>query len=318
MATSDIPARGFEGLKSVHDSKHKQDEVKVYQGKVRDVVDLGDKLLMVTTDRISAFDIIWGMVPGKGEILNALTVHWLNNAKSILPTAFLDSPTPHSQLVKKAQVLPVEMIVRGYITGSAWRAYSSGKGWPGIDFPQGLKENQKLDSPILTPTTKAEQGEHDEAISEKDILEKGLIAPEHWETMKAAALALFDLGTKELAHQGLILVDTKYEFGLIDGQVVLIDEVHTPDSSRFWYAEDYLPRFQAGESPRKLDKEFFRAWLLEQGFDPEKGQPFPIPDAVLSELRQRYEEAYQVITGNEMTYSSLNFQAEIQKLQSLM
>jgi phosphoribosylaminoimidazole-succinocarboxamide synthase len=121
-----------------------------------------------------------------------------------------------------------------------------------------------------------------------------------------------------LAQQGLILVDTKYEFGLIDGQVVLIDEVHTPDSSRFWYAEDYLPRFQAGESPRKLDKEFFRAWLLEQGFDPEKGQPFPIPDAVLSELRQRYEEAYQVITGNEMTYSSLNFQAEIQKLQSLM
>jgi phosphoribosylaminoimidazole-succinocarboxamide synthase len=275
-------------------------------------------LLMVTTDRISAFDIIWGMVPGKGEILNALSVHWLEKARGILPTAYLESPSPHSQLVKKAQVLPVEMIVRGYITGSAWRAYASGSGWPGIDFPPGLKENQELSQPILTPTTKAEQGQHDEAISEKRILDSGLIAPEHWEIMKKSALALYDLGRQELAQQGLILVDTKYEFGLIDGQVVLIDEVHTPDSSRFWYAGDYNARFEAGESPRKLDKEFFRAWLLDQGFDPEKGRAFPIPVGVLAELRERYEEAYQAITGKKMAYSGMKSEAELKKIQSLL
>jgi len=289
-----------------------------YQGKVRDVVDLENSLLLVTTDRISAFDLIWGQVPGKGELLTRLTLYWLAKAQSIIPTALIDSPSPHSMRMRKAQVIPVEMIVRGYLAGSAWRAYNNGQGLPGLELPSGLKENQKLDHPVLTPTTKASSGEHDHPISEEDILKGNLVSQEIWEQMSQASMDLFNLGTKELDQGGLILVDTKYEFGLVDGQLILIDEVHTPDSSRFWFSQDYEERMSEGQHPRQLDKEYFRKWLLNQGFDPQGSHTFEVPPEVLTDLQNRYEEAFEGITGKKMTYSGMNPQAETQILLSLM
>lgn len=287
----------------------------LYQGKVRDVVDLGDQLIMVASDRISAFDRILGTVPAKGEILSRISTWWFHQTQDLVPNHLVSEIIPRAVLTKKAKVLPVEVIVRGYLTGSLWRDYQSGKGWPGITLAAGMKNNQKFDRPLLTPTTKAAVGDHDEPISAADIVARGLVSRDLWSQVEAAALSLFQRGQEILASRGLILVDTKYEFGTVDGKLILVDEVHTPDSSRFWYADDYPQAFAEGREPKKLDKEYLRQWLLAKGFSGH-GEPPVIPAEVMDEVYRRYALAFQLITGEEFHPSELSVEAQTQKILS--
>ena len=272
----------------------------VYHGKVRDVYTINDNLLaMVATDRISAFDVILPKgIPFKGQVINQIASYFLQSTADIVPNWRLADPDPMVTVGYRCQGFPVEMIIRGYLTGSAWREYAAGnRTLCGVQLPEGMKENQKFPEPIITPTTKAAEG-HDENISREEIIAQGLVSEEDYAQMAAYTRRLFARGTEMAAKKGLILVDTKYEFGKRDGKVILIDEIHTPDSSRYFYAEGYEERFAKGEPQRQLSKEFVRQWLIEHGFMGKEGQQVPeMTPEFCNEVSQRYIELYEHITG---------------------
>ncbi len=277
-------------------------QTSVYNGKVRDVYSINDDILvMVATDRISAFDVILPKgIPYKGQMLNQIASKFLDETKDICPNWKLANPDPMVTVGLKCQGFPVEMIVRAYLCGSAWRAYKSGvRELCGIKLPEGMKENQKFPKPIITPTTKAEIGEHDQDISKEEILKRGLVSKEDYEVLEKYTMALFERGTEIAAKRGLILVDTKYEFGKKDGKIYLIDEIHTPDSSRYFYAEGYEERFAKGEAQKQLSKEFVREWLMENGFQGKEGQQVPeMTPQIVTSVSDRYIELFENITGD--------------------
>ena len=272
----------------------------VYHGKVRDVYNINDDLMvMVATDRISAFDVVLPKgIPFKGQVLNQIAAKFLDASADVVPNWKLATPDPMVTIGLKCEGFRVEMIIRGYLTGSAWRAYEAGeRTLCGVALPEGMKENQKFPTPIITPTTKADEG-HDENISKEEIIAQGLVSKEDYELMEQYTYKLFEIGTKIAAEKGLILVDTKYEFGKRDGKVYLIDEVHTPDSSRYFYAEGYEEKFAKGEPQRQLSKEFVRKWLIEHNFMNQPGQVMPeITDEYAESVSERYIELYEHITG---------------------
>lgn len=272
----------------------------VYHGKVRDVYNLGNRLCMVATDRISAFDVILPEgIPYKGQVLTQIAAKFLDATTDICPNWKLATPDPQVTVGVFCEGFPLEMIVRGYLCGSAWRAYKSGvREICGVRLPEGMRENQKFSTPIITPTTKAEIGEHDADISKEEILARGLATPEEYALLEKYTLALFERGTEIAAKRGLILVDTKYEFGKRGDEIYLMDEIHTPDSSRYFYAEGYQERFEAGEPQRQLSKEFVREWLMENGFQGKAGQQVPeMTPEVVNSISERYIELYEHITG---------------------
>lgn len=273
----------------------------LYVGKVRDVYNISDDyLLMVVTDRISAFDVVLPEgIPYKGQVLNQIAEWFLDMAKEIVPTWNIASPDPNVTIGYKCEPYPVEMIVRGYLTGSSWRAYKSGaREICGIALPEGMKEHQKFAKPIITPTTKAEQGKHDEDISGAEIISRGLVSESEYKKLEEYSLKLFMKGSEVAASQGLILVDTKYEFGKRNGEIHLIDEIHTPDSSRYFYADGYQERFNSGEPQRQLSKEFVREWLMENGFQGRAGEKVPeMTPAFVEQISARYIELFERITG---------------------
>ena len=279
----------------------------VTRGKVRDIFELGDSLLIVTTDRISAFDRVLTMIPCKGEVLNRISLFWFDKTSDIIENHVKKQITSRSILVKKCDVIPVEVVVRGYLTGSAWRDYVKGKLISGIKLREGMRFNEKFEQPIVTPSTKAERGVHDEPISEEELIERGVVSEDLWQEIRETALRLFERGTEIAASNGLILVDTKYEFGLCDGQLILIDELHTPDSSRYWFKESYDELFERGEKQREFDKEYLRQWLIVKGFMGE-GEIPEIPDEVKVEVAWKYIQAYEKITGADFVPES--FEAE--------
>ena len=273
----------------------------VYHGKVRDVYNInGEKLVMVATDRISAFDVVLPEgIPYKGQMLNQIAAKFLDATTDICPNWKLATPDPMVTVGVMCEGFPVEMIVRGYLCGSAWRAYKSGvREICGVKLPEGMRENQKFPTPIITPTTKAEMGMHDEDISKEEILAKGLATLEEYATLEKYTLALFERGTKMAAERGLILVDTKYEFGKHNGQIYQMDEIHTPDSSRYFYSEGYEERFEKGEPQKQLSKEFVREWLMANGFQGKEGQTVPeMPPEIVNSISVRYIDLYDHITG---------------------
>ncbi|MBQ8226284.1 MAG: phosphoribosylaminoimidazolesuccinocarboxamide synthase [Bacteroidaceae bacterium] len=272
----------------------------VYHGKVRDVYFVEDKLVMVATDRISAFDVVLPKgIPFKGQMLNQIAAKFLDATQDICPNWKLATPDPMVTVGVKCEGFAVEMIVRGYLCGSAWRAYKSGvREICGVRLPDGMRENEKFPTPIITPTTKAEIGEHDADISKEEILAQGLATPEEYALLEKYTLALFERGTQMAAERGLILVDTKYEFGKHNGEIYLMDEIHTPDSSRYFYSEGYAERFEAGEPQKQLSKEFVREWLMSNGFQGQEGQQVPeMTDEIVEGISARYIELYEHITG---------------------
>lgn len=282
---------------------HFPGQVSVYNGKVRDVYNINnEKLVMVATDRISAFDVILPKgIPFKGQVLNTIASRELDATKDICPNWKLATPDPMVTVGYMCKGYPVEMIVRGYLCGSAWRAYKAGaRELCGVKLPEGMRENQKFPTPIITPTTKAEIGDHDENISREEILAKGLVPEKEYEIMEKYTLALFERGTEIAAKRGLILVDTKYEFGLHNGKVTLMDEIHTPDSSRYFYSEGYEEKFEKGEPQKQLSKEFVREWLLSNNFQGQEGQKLPeMTDEIVENISNRYIELYENITGEK-------------------
>lgn len=281
---------------------HFPHQVSVYHGKVRDVYDINDNLLvMVATDRISAFDVILPEgIPYKGQVLNQIAAKFLDATSHVVPNWKIATPDPMVTVGYKCEGFKVEMIIRGYLTGSAWRDYAAGcRELCGVKLPDGMKENEKFPEPIITPTTKADEG-HDENISREEIISRGIVSKEDYETMEAYTRSLFEIGTKMAAEKGLILVDTKYEFGKRDGKVILIDEIHTPDSSRYFYADTYAELFAKGEPQRQLSKEFVRQWLIEHGFMGKSGQTVPeMTPAFIESVSERYIELYEHITGEK-------------------
>lgn len=277
-------------------------QTNVYHGKVRDVYSIGnDILVMVATDRISAFDVILPKgIPSKGQVLNQIAASFLDATADIVPNWKLATPDPMVTVGKKCEGFAVEMIIRGYLTGSAWRAYKEGcREICGVKLPDGMRENERFPEPIITPTTKAAEG-HDEDISREDIIAKGIVSKEDYEQMEKYTRALFARGTEIAASKGLILVDTKYEFGKADGKVILMDEIHTPDSSRYFYADGYQEKFEKGEPQKQLSKEFVRQWLIENGFMGKEGQQVPeMTDEYCETVSQRYIELYEDITGKK-------------------
>ena len=279
----------------------------VYHGKVRDVYSVGDELVMVATDRISAFDVILPKgIPYKGQMLNQIAAKFLDATADIVPNWKKATPDPMVTVGVRCQGFPVEMIVRGYLCGSAWRAYKNGvREICGVQIPEGMKENQRFETHIITPTTKAEIGEHDQDISKEEIIAQGLVSAEDYALLEKYTLALFERGSKIAAERGLILVDTKYEFGKHDGVIYLMDEIHTPDSSRYFYAEGYEERFQKGEAQKQLSKEFVREWLMDNGFQGKEGQQVPeMTDEIVMGISQRYQELYEKITGETFEMGS--------------
>lgn len=274
-----------------------------YIGKVRDVYTIEDNfIVMIATDRISAFDVVLPRgITYKGQVLNQIASMFLDSTSDIVQNWKIASPDPMVTIGYKCQGFPVEMIVRGYLTGSSWRAYKAGKREIcGVKIPDGMREHQKFDVPIITPTTKAEIGTHDEDISKEEIIERGLVSKEDYEMLEKYTLELFKRGSEIAANRGLILVDTKYEFGKRNGEIYLIDEIHTPDSSRYFYADGYEERFVKGEPQRQLSKEFVREWLMENGFSGKKGQKVPpIDDERVKIISGRYIELYEQITGKK-------------------
>lgn len=275
----------------------------VYHGKVRDVYNINnEKLVMVATDRISAFDVILPEgIPFKGQVLNQIAAKFLDATADICPNWKLASPDPMVTVGVMCEGFPVEMIVRGYLCGSSWRAYKSGvREICGVKLPDGMKENQKFDEPIITPTTKAEIGEHDADISKEEILKRGLATPEEYELLEKYTLALFKRGSEIANKRGLILVDTKYEFGKHDGKIYLMDEIHTPDSSRYFYMDGYEERFNKGEPQKQLSKEFVREWLMDNGFQGKEGQKVPeMTPEIVQSISDRYLELYENIVGEK-------------------
>lgn len=275
----------------------------VYHGKVRDVYSVGEnKLVMVASDRISAFDVILPKgIPFKGQMLNQIAAKFLDATADICPNWKLATPDPMVTVGVRCEGFPVEMIVRGYLCGSAWRAYKNGvREICGVKIPDGMKENQKFPNPIITPTTKAEIGMHDEDISKEEILAQGLVSKEDYEVLEKYTLALFQRGSEIAEKRGLILVDTKYEFGKADGTIYLMDEIHTPDSSRYFYKDSYLELFEKGEAQKQLSKEFVREWLMDNGFQGKEGQTVPeMTDEIVNSISERYIELYENITGEK-------------------
>ncbi len=272
-----------------------------YKGKVREVYELNSETLgIVVTDRISAFDFIMRQaIPFKGQILNQLAAFSFETVKDIVATHIIDVPHPNITIAKKCDPVPIEVVVRGYLTGHAWRTYKSGlRTLCGVDLPEGMVEHQKFPKPILTPATKATEG-HDEDISEADILKRGIADESLWNQIRETAFKLFARGTEVAAEQGLILVDTKYEFGIYNGELTLIDEVHTTDSSRYFYLEGYEERQANGEAQKQLSKEFLREWLMSQNFQGLEGQTLPdLPNEFRLEVFERYAELFEMLTGN--------------------
>ena len=271
---------------------------KRYTGKVRENFYVDDEIIMVTTDRVSAFDHVLGTIPFKGQILTEIANFWFEKTKHIAPNHIISSPDPQVLVARKAKTLPVEVIVRGYITGSLWREYEQSiNGQYGFLLPNGLKKDQKFDTPILTPSTKAEYGMHDEPIARKDIICE-LVDEKIYAQAEVYALKLFAAGQEWAFKQGLILVDTKYEFGMVDDELIVIDEIHTPDSSRYWIASEYEKRFNERNNQNMLDKENIRQWLIERGFSGEGTLPV-LTDEIRVTLAERYIELYTQLTGNE-------------------
>ncbi|MBL0743755.1 phosphoribosylaminoimidazolesuccinocarboxamide synthase [Chryseolinea lacunae] len=273
-----------------------------YRGKVRDVYYFGELMAMVATDRISAFDVILPRaIPDKGRVLNQIAAFNLQATKSLVPNWVISTPDQNVTIGFKCEPFAVEMVVRGYLAGHAWREYKAGKRiLCGVPLPEGLRENDKLPHPIITPTTKAHVG-HDEDISREDILKRGIVSEADYNTLEKYTFALFEKGTALAAERGLILVDTKYEFGKHNGTIFLIDEVHTPDSSRYFYAEGYEARQKSGEAQKQLSKEFVRQWLIENGFQGKDGQKVPeMTDPIVSSISTRYKELYQHVRGEAL------------------
>jgi len=289
-----------------------------YRGKVRDVYTLNDKMLgIVVTDRISAFDhIMKQAIPFKGQILNQLSAFSFDKVKEIVPNHLLAVPHPNVTIAKKCDPIPIEVVIRGYLTGHAWRTYKSGKReLCGVKLPGGMVEHQRFDSPILTPATKASEG-HDEDISEDEILNQNIVNETLWNQIRHVAFQLFDLGTEVAAKRGLILVDTKYEFGMYEGELTLIDEVHTSDSSRYFYADGYKQRLSEGKPQKQLSKEFLREWLMEHDFQGLEGQELPnLPDTFRWSIYQRYAELYNTLTGEQFEPRIIkNFDQELDSI----
>lgn len=276
---------------------------KKYEGKVRDNYTKNSQRIIITTDKVSAFDRVLCTIPFKGQVLNQMAAFWFDKTKDIVGNHVIDVPDPNVMVVKECEPVLVEMVIRGYITGvtttSAWYNYSRGvRNFCGNILPDGMKKDQKFEKPIITPTTKAAHGEHDENLGLNDCVKRGLITEKQRKRLEEASLKLFDRGTKIAAKQGIILVDTKYEFGLLNGEIILMDEIHTPDSSRFWFKDTYEELFNAGKEQRKIDKEYIRTWLAEKGFIGE-GEIPKITDEVRIEAARRYIQAYELITGQQ-------------------
>jgi len=284
-----------------------------YRGKVRDVYDIGDKLILITTDRQSAFDRILAAIPFKGQVLNLTSAWWFEKTNHIVKNHVIDLPDANVIVAEKCEVFPIEFVVRGYITGttstSLWTVYKTGsRNYCGIALPEGLIKNQRLSTPLLTPTTK--EKEHDRPISPEEIISEGWMSKNDWESASEIALQLFNFGQKKALESGLILVDTKYELGKdINGNIVLVDEIHTPDSSRYWISDTYDERFNGGKEPQNIDKEFLRLWFVDN-CDPYNDETLPsAPDELVVELSQRYIFLYETITGNRFKFPMNNLSA---------
>ncbi len=282
----------------------------IYNGKVRDVYNIDDKyLLMVVSDRISAFDVVLPKgIPYKGQVLNQIAAKFLDATADIVPNWKIATPDPTVTFGHKCEPYPVEMIVRAYLTGSSWRAYKSGiREICGIPIPDGMREHQQFPEPIITPTTKAEHGKHDEDISRTEIIESGLVPEDEYNLIEKYTMEVFMRGSEIAAEHGLILVDTKYEFGKKDGVIMLIDEINTPDSSRYFYADEYQERFDKGLPQKQLSKEFVREWLMENGFQGKEGQQIPfMTDEFVNQVSERYIELYEMITGEKFEKADIS------------
>jgi phosphoribosylaminoimidazole-succinocarboxamide synthase len=288
-----------------------------YKGKVRDVYTIDDKyMVMMVSDRISAFDVVLPKpIPYKGQVLNQIAAQFLDATVDIVPNWKISLPLPNATIGYKCETYPIEMVVRGNLTGHAWRTYKSGlRTLCGISMPEGMKENDFFEKPILTPTTKAHEG-HDEDISREEIISSGLVSKEEYEQLEKYAIALFERGKEIAKNRGLILVDTKYEFGKIGDTIYLIDEIHTPDSSRYFYLEGYEERQRKGEQQKQLSKEFVREWLMENGFQGKEGQVIPeMTEEVIGSISERYIELFEVVTGKTFVKHDVNYADQQQKL----
>ena len=287
----------MQGIQSTN--YHFPNQTGKYTGKVREVYEFGDKLAMVASDRISAFDVVLPRpIPFKGQVLNEIAYYFLQETRDIVPNWSISKPDPNVTYGLRCDTFPVEMVIRGYLAGHAWREYRSGKrSICGVDLPEGLKENDRLPSPIITPTTKAQEG-HDEDISREEILAQHLVEEATYEKLEAYTRDLFQKGSEMAAKRGLILVDTKYEFGHVNGEIYLIDEVHTPDSSRYFYQDTYASLLAENRPQRQLSKEFVREWLMENGFQGKEGQTIPeMDDTYVNSVSERYIELFEQITG---------------------
>jgi phosphoribosylaminoimidazole-succinocarboxamide synthase len=289
---------------------HFDGQKNVYHGKVRDVYTVkNDLLVMIATDRISAFDVVLPKgIPYKGQMLNQIAAKFLDATADIVPNWKLATPDPMVTLGLRCEGYPVEMIVRGYLCGSAWRAYKSGvREICGVKIPDGMRENQRFPEPIITPTTKAEYGLHDEDISREEILKQGLVSADEYAMLEKYTMELFLRGTEIAAKRGLILVDTKYEFGRRDGKIYLIDEIHTPDSSRYFYADTYQELFEKGEAQKQLSKEFVREWLMDNGFQGKEGQQVPeMTPEIVAGISERYIELFENISGESFNRADVS------------
>ena len=297
---------------------HFDGQTNVYHGKVRDVYTVkNDLLVMIATDRISAFDVVLPKgIPYKGQMLNQIAAKFLDATADIVPNWKLATPDPMVTVGLRCEGYPVEMIVRGYLCGSAWRAYKSGvREICGVKIPDGMRENERFPQPIITPTTKAELGLHDEDISKEEILSQGLVSAEDYAMLEKYTMELFLRGTEIAAKRGLILVDTKYEFGNRDGKIYLIDEIHTPDSSRYFYADSYQELFEKGEAQKQLSKEFVREWLMENGFQGKEGQQVPeMTEEIVTGISERYIELFENISGESFDKADIaDITARIEK-----
>lgn len=287
-------------------------------GKVRDIYHHDDQLILVTTDRLSAFDRVLGLVPFKGQVLTQLSAFWFEQTRDLIPNHLIAVPDPNVTVAQVCTPLPVEVVVRGYISGvtstSLWHQYSIGQRHIyGIDFPEGLHKNDKLPAPVITPTTKARDGGHDERITSQEIVSQGLVPADQWEQICAVAVAVFQRGQAIARRAGLILVDTKYEFGLDQaGAIMLIDEMHTPDSSRFWLADTYEQRLAAGDEPDNFDKEFIRLYYAARGYRGE-GEPMPLPAELAVQAAGRYIQTYELLTGGPFEPAELPADARIER-----
>lgn len=292
-----------------------------YKGKVRDVYTINDKyMVMLVSDRISAFDVVLPRpIPYKGQVLNQIAAQFLEATKDIVPNWMISVPLPNVTIGYKCETYPVEMVVRGNLTGHAWRTYKSGKReLCGVPLPEGLKENDFFEKPIITPTTKAHEG-HDEDISRDEIIASGLVSKEEYEQLEKYTLALFERGKEIARERGLILVDTKYEFGRIGDTIYLIDEIHTPDSSRYFYLEGFDERQKKGEQQKQLSKEFVREWLMENGFQGKEGQEIPeMTEEVIGRISERYIELFEQVTGRTFQKHDVNYAEQQAKLEEVI